>query len=168
MAKSKSPNTERPDLSDSKKGQRATSATKKVAKKERIYPGLTETQEEAVLLLSQKLKLKDVATSLGVDRTTLFRWKKQQNFQEALQSELEFVRNDRALTTGQLCELAVAAISKNLTSKNPHIPTAITLLKETGYLERFQQKENTEVQIEKVLDLLTKTHNRLIEEYYEN
>ncbi len=82
---------------------------------------LSQRQRNAVELLLRGLSDQDVAAQLGVDRTTIFRWRKSIAFQRELDRQRRALWEQSAGKIQSMVEPALAILHGQLTSSDPKL-----------------------------------------------
>lgn len=98
------------------------------------FPELTETQREAARRLACGERSSSVALAVGVSRTTLYRWREDLDFANAVRQFVAEDEPDHEVSARMIARLAYAALKKNFSSKNPDLKVALQFLEKTGLL----------------------------------
>jgi hypothetical protein len=97
--------------------------TTKSNKKETInqQTGLTSTQEKSVVLLLSGKSITEVSQTLKIDRSTIYAWQKQSNFQAYFNATQERIQAELENGLMSLYEEAITTIKDCLSSDNESI-----------------------------------------------
>jgi len=116
---------------------------------------LTNRQEKAIILLLQNKNLDEVAKTLRVSRSTIYKWLERQDFKEKFAEARQQVFNESLEELKTLTKEAIATLEdilKNGTKETSRVTASKTVLELALRLKEVEELEKRVEELEKIVE----------------